>query len=50
MARSRSRVIVAPSPAGHVGVVVRALTGGGWALRRAPANGQLLRNRQLVVL
>src|SRR2546425_13369946 len=50
MARSRGRVVVSASAAGHIGVVVRALTGGGWALSRAPSNGRLFRNRQLIVL
>ncbi|HYR09424.1 MAG TPA: DUF3883 domain-containing protein [Longimicrobium sp.] len=43
-------VSIDPSPAGHVGSVVRALVAGGWAPVEAPRRGRLLRNQQLIVL
>ncbi len=50
MAPQPQHVEVVPSRAGYIGQVVRALVQTGWVPRQAPANGRLLRNRQLIIL
>lgn len=47
---STGRVSIVAARAGHMGVIVNALTGAGWIPREAPAGGNLRRNQQLLVL
>jgi hypothetical protein len=50
MSAEKSRIAVTAAGAGHVGAVIRALVGAGWVAIEAPKNGNLVRNRQLLVL
>lgn len=50
MSPQTHRLEVVSSQAGYIGQVARALVQTDWVPQQAPANGRLLRNRQLIVL